>query len=134
MLSKKAQYALKAISYLVNKPLSEPISITEIAVAKKIPLKFLEVILLQLKREGVLDSKKGKSGGYFFAKSPANFSVATVIRVIDGPLSLLPCVSLYFYEKCEHCEEPVCSMNRIFSEARDATLKVLEKKTLQDLA
>lgn len=135
MLSKKAQYALQAIRYLVARENQDPVSISEIADAKNIPLKFLENILLGLKKNNILESKKGKGGGYFLDKGIAKkTSVATVIRVIDGPLSLLPCVSLYFYEKCEHCEESCCSINRIFSEARDATLKVLEKRMLKDLA
>lgn len=134
MLSKKAQYALKAIGYLVDQAGKGPVAITEIAGQKKIPLKFLESILLELRRHHILESKKGKGGGYYLDKPARSISIATVIRAIDGPISLLPCVSLYFYQKCEDCEETCCSMNRIFTEARDALLKVLEKKSLCDLA
>jgi len=133
MLSKKAQYALRAAAYLAGKFQSGPVQIAEIAEAKKIPLKFLENILLELRKAGILESKKGKGGGYYLQEIPANVPLARIIRTIDGPISMLPCVSLYFYEKCTDCEEEQCNLNRVFAETRDATLKVLEHRTLQDI-
>lgn len=133
MLSKKTQYALKAVSYLASRYQQGPVQITEIAENKKIPLKFLESILLQLKQADILNSKKGKGGGYFFDKPPESIPVARILRIMDGPISLLPCVSLYFHEKCEDCDEEQCRINKVFAEARDATLKILEKRTLKDL-
>jgi len=133
MLSKKAQYALKAAGYLASKFNSGPVSISEIAESKKIPLKFLENILLELKNAGILESKKGKGGGYYFVSAPEMTSLAKVIRTVDGPIALLPCVSLYFYEKCAECDEAHCKMKRVFAEARDATLKVLEKRSIKDI-
>src|ERR1700735_4936960 len=133
MLSKKTQYAFQALMYLAEKENNEPVLIAEIAKKKKIPLKFLENILLELKNAGVLDSKKGKGGGYFFAKNPKDVPLATVMRLLDGPISLLPCVSLYFYERCKNCDEKSCGLHIVMSQVRDANLKILEKKTIADL-
>jgi Rrf2 family protein len=133
MLSKKTQYGLKALGYLAEKYSQGPVLIAEIAKAKKIPLKFLENILLLLKQNGVLDSKKGKGGGYYLSVAPKNISIARAIRIIDGPIALLPCVSINFYEKCADCDEENCGLKRTMALVRDATLKVLEKKNLTDL-
>ena len=110
-----------------------PILISEIARKKKIPIKFLENILLELKNVGILDSKKGKGGGYFFKESPSNITLAKVMRLLDGPIALLPCVSLNFYERCKNCDEKSCGLRDTLIMARDATLKILEKKTVADL-
>ena len=133
MLSKKAQYAIKALEYLAYRYEQGPILISEIAEKKHIPIKFLENILLELRKADILESKKGKGGGYLLKTSPDQIVVANVIRVIDGPISMLPCVSLYFYKPCETCDPDNCRIRVLFSEARDAVLNVLEKKTLQDL-
>lgn len=133
MLSKKTQYALKAASYLAEKYNKGPISIQEISEKKQIPLKFLENILLQLKNEGVFESKKGKGGGYFLPSPPEEIQVAKIIRIIEGPISMLPCVSLYFYKKCDDCNEVNCKINKVFADVRDATLGVLEKRSLKDI-
>ena len=133
MLSKKSQYALKALSYLVEKQNEGPILISEIAEKKKIPLKFLENILLELKKANILDSKKGKGGGYFFSKNPQDISLARIIRLVNGPIAMLPCVSLNFYEKCTNCTEDHCSLHDVLIEVRDATLAILEKKSLLEL-
>lgn len=133
MLSKKAQYALKALSYLTEKYDKGPVLIFEIAERKQIPIKFLENILLQLKYADVLESKKGKGGGYFLKQHPSKVPVARILRIIDGPIAMLPCVSLYFYKKCDDCQEKVCRINRMFCEVRDATLSILEKRTLMDI-
>ena len=133
MLTKKSQYAFKALTYLADKQENGPVLISEIAKKKKIPLKFLENILLELKKAGILESKKGKGGGYFFRKDPAQVQMATIIRLIDGPISMLPCVSLYFYERCKNCDEKRCGLHDIMTEVRDVTLKVLENRTLKDL-
>ena len=134
MLSKKSQYAFKALSYLAARFNQGPVLISEISKKKKIPLKFLENILLELKLIGVLDSKKGKGGGYFLIKHPAKVRVADIIRKVNGPIAMLPCVSLYFYERCKNCDEKKCALHDIMIEVRDVTLNVLEKRTLVDLA
>lgn len=133
MLSKKSQYAIKALSYLVSKGDHAPVLISEIAENKKIPLKFLENILLELKKADILDSKKGKGGGYFFKQNPANVSLLKVIRLINGPIAMLPCVSLNFYQKCCDCNETHCGLHDIMVEVRDATIAVLEGKYITDL-
>lgn len=134
MLSKKSQYAFKALTYLTRYPDRGPILISEIARKKKIPLKFLEIILLELKKAGILGSKKGKGGGYFLVADPDEVPLSKVMRLIDGPIALLPCVSLNFYEKCKNCDEKVCGLNKVMIQVRDATLSVLEQRTLADLA
>jgi Rrf2 family protein len=134
MLSKKSQYAFQALMYLSEKEKDGPVLIAEISKKKKIPLKFLENILLELKKAGILESKKGKGGGYFFGKDPGLVTLATVMRLIDGPISLLPCVSLYFYEKCSNCDEKHCGLRDVLIQVRDANLKLLERKTIADLS
>src|SRR5260221_7757412 len=105
MLSKKTQYAFQALMYLAEKGKEGPVLIAEIAKKKKIPLKFLENILLELRKAGLLESKKGKGGGYFFKVDPKDIRLAQVMRLIEGPIALLPCVSLNFYQKCKDCDE-----------------------------
>jgi Rrf2 family protein len=133
MLSKKAQYAIKALEYLVEQDSKQPVLISEISEKKQIPLKFLENILLELKKAGILESKKGKGGGYLLSNPPQQTTIASVIRIIDGPIAMLPCVSLYFYQPCDSCDQSSCQINVLFAEARDAVLGVLENKTLQNL-
>ncbi len=129
----KSQYAFKALTYLSEKFNEGPVLISEIAKKKKIPLKFLENILLELKKADILDSKKGKGGGYFLKKSPDKVKVASVIRLINGPIAMLPCVSLYFYERCKNCDQKHCGLHDMMIEVRDATLNIVENRTLKDL-
>lgn len=133
MLSKKSQYAFKALTYLTEKYQQGPVLISEISKKKKIPLKFLENILLELKKADILDSKKGKGGGYFLNQNPAKVKMATIIRLINGPIAMLPCVSLYFYERCKNCNEKHCGLHDMMIEVRDVTLKIVENRTLNDL-
>ena len=133
MLSKKTQYAFKALTFMAERKKDGPVLIAEIAKKKKIPLKFLENILLELKKAGLLESKKGKGGGYFFKVEPKDIPLAMVMRLIEGPIALLPCVSLNFYEKCKDCDEKKCGLNRVMNEVRDNTLAILENKTESDL-
>src|SRR5215813_15248815 len=133
MLSKKAQYAFKALMYMAEKKDNQPVLIAEISKKKKIPLKFLENILLELKKAGILESKKGKGGGYYIKDHPSKTHMANVIRIVDGPIAMLPCVSLYFYERCKNCNEQYCALHDTMILVRDATLGILEHRTLQDL-
>ena len=133
MLSKKTQYALKALGYLAGKYGEGPVLISTISEAKKIPIKFLETILLEFKQAGILESKKGKGGGYYLVANPKKTSLASAIRIVGGPIALIPCVSLNFYEKCTDCDEATCGLNKAMLSTRDATLKILEKKTLMEL-
>ena len=134
MLSKKTQYALQALSYMVEKHSDDPILIAEIASQKNIPIKFLENILLSLRKAGILESKKGKHGGYFFAQAPEKIKLSSIFRIIEGPIALLPCVSLNFYEKCADCNEKKCGINKVMAAVRDNTLAILDNKTVSDLS
>jgi Rrf2 family protein len=133
MLSKKSQYAFKALAYLTEKFNEGPVLISEISTKKKVPLKFLENILLELKKAGILESKKGKGGGYYLKKDPAEIKVVTIVRLVNGPVAMLPCVSLNFYKRCDNCDETSCGLHDIMIQLRDASLTVLENKTLIDL-
>lgn len=133
MLSKKTQYAFRALVHLAEYYGREPVRISSISEEQKIPLKFLENILNELKKANILESKKGKGGGYSLKVSPKNINLATVIRLINGPIALLPCVSLNFYERCMDCNEETCGIRKMMIIARDATLKVLEQKTLENM-
>lgn len=133
MLSKKTQYAFHALIYLAEHSETGPVLISEIAEQKNISLKFLENILLELKNAGILGSKKGKGGGYYLLRPPKEIMLARIIRLLDGPIALLPCVSLNYYERCENCDEATCGLKEIMSKVRDATLKLLENKSLQDI-
>lgn len=134
MLSKKTKYGLKAMAYLARNVEFQPILISEISRNESIPQKFLEGILLDLKNSGLLASKKGKGGGYYLLKPADQISLASIIRVLDGPIALLPCVSINYYQKCDDCkDEETCSLNRVMMKVRDKTLKVLESQSLNDL-
>ena len=134
MLSRKTKYGLKALTYIAKQPIKETVLIQEIADAENISKKFLESILLSMRKAGFLGSKKGKGGGYYLIKTPDQVKMAAVIRVLEGPIALLPCVSLNFYEHCDDCPtEEQCSIHNLMIEVRDQTLKVLENKTLADL-
>ncbi|WP_130734271.1 Rrf2 family transcriptional regulator [Flavobacterium sp. J27] len=135
MLSRKTKYGIKALIYIAKQDDLMPVLISEISEKENISKKFLEAILLDLKKIGLVGSKKGKGGGYYLLKNPKDISVATIIRFLDGPIALLPCVSLNFYEKCDDCpSEETCSLNKLMIQVRDNALNVLEKKTLHDLA
>lgn len=135
MLSKKTKYGLKALIYIAKRPGQVPVLISEISEKERIPKKFLETILLDLKKFGVVGSKKGKGGGYYLLRSPKDITAASLIRILDGPIAMLPCVSLNFYEPCSDCpHEEVCALNRFMAEVRDNTLQLLQTKSLHDIA
>jgi Rrf2 family protein len=134
MLSQKAKYALQALAHLASHYKEEaPVLIGTIANERRIPIKFLEAILVQLRNHNILTSVRGRGGGYRLADHPKKISLAKVIRAVDGPIAMLSCVSLNFYEPCENCDEKTCGINPVMAEARDAVLKVLEKRTLNDI-
>lgn len=134
MLSKRTKYGIKALVYLARKDKNIPTNIAEISESENISRKFLESILLTLKKSGILGSKKGKTGGYYLIKEPLEVKMSTVLRVLEGPIAMVSCVSLNFYEKCEDCpNEDVCTVNALMRDVRDSTLDVLNGKTLADL-
>lgn len=134
MLTKKTKYAVKALMALARNKDNHPMLISDIAEREQLPKKFLEAILLELKRNGFLGSKKGAGGGYYLLKKAEEIKMASVIRIIDGPIALLPCVSLNFYERCEECSnEPYCGIRDVMKDVRDATLKILTETSIGDL-
>lgn len=134
MLSKKTKYALHALTYLAKKDANEPTLILEIAENSRIPRKFLESILLDLKKQGILNSKMGKGGGYFLRQTPSEIQISTIIRLFNGPIALLPCVSLNYYQRCDECtDEKTCGLNKVFIDVRNETLRILENKSIQDI-
>ena len=133
MLSKKAKYALKAMLYLAREGDRGPVLIAEIADREGIPKKFLEAILLALKNRGLLASRKGKGGGYALARPAAVVTFGEIVRIMDGPLAPVPCVSATAYHPCEECgDEGHCAIRIVMQEARDALASVLDGTTLAD--
>lgn len=134
MLSKKTKYALHALTYLGKHRENKTVLIQDIAEEHGISHKFLENILLELRKAGYLGSKKGKGGGYYLIKEPIDIPLSRVIRLLDGPIALLPCVSINYYEPCAECkDEAHCGINKVLAQVRDETLKILENKSLQDI-
>lgn len=130
-LSKKSKYGLRALLALAQKADQGPVLIADLARQERIPKKFLEFILLTLKNKGILQSKKGKGGGYFLGRRPEEIHLSEVIRALDGPLAALPCVSQTAYRKCEECkDEATCGIRSVMKEVRDATAAILDRETL----
>jgi Rrf2 family protein len=135
MLSKKTKYGLKALTYLAGQTDNKPVQIAEIAKKENISQKFLESILLSLRKTGFLGSKKGKGGGYYLIKNPKEILMTDVMRILEGPIAMVPCVSLNFYEKCNDCpDEENCSVHALMLKVRDSALEVYRNNTLADLA
>jgi Rrf2 family protein len=133
MLSQKARYALKALFALAACPPGAPATIAEIAATARAPRKFLEQILLELKKRGLVHSHRGKRGGYTLGRSAEKITFAEVIRAIDGPLALVPCASATAYRRCDDCpDEAACALRRVMMAAREATAGILERCTLLD--
>lgn len=134
MLSKKTKYAIRALIALGEQFGGESMNILSISQKEKIPKKFLEQILLEMRNAGFLFSKKGAGGGYSLLKNPAEINLVHVMRLTGGPIAQLPCVSLNFYQKCEECkDEATCGIRATFMSVRDATLKILSETTIADL-
>nr|WP_321235822.1 Rrf2 family transcriptional regulator [uncultured Psychroserpens sp.] len=134
MLSKKTKYGIKALTFLARQDSSKPVSIATISKSENISVKFLESILLTLKKNGILGSKKGIGGGYYLLKNPKDVPMTTVMRILEGPIAMVPCVSLNYYEKCDDCpDEDKCAVHRLMIQIRDNSLKVFRNTTLADL-
>jgi Rrf2 family protein len=134
MLSKKSKYAIKALLRLAEHPPGEPMRIADLARAEQIPAKFLEFILLGLRNNGVLQSRKGKGGGYLLARDPAQIYLGQIVRMFDGPLAPVPCASQTAYQRCADCRnEAVCGVHLAMKEVRDATARVLDGTSLASL-
>ena len=133
MLSQKTRYAIKALLELASIPPGDSLSSAEIAVRRDIPAKFLEAILAELKRDGLVRGRRGRGGGYQLGQGPEEISFGTVVRLMEGPLALLPCVSQTQYRRCADCkDERTCELRILFREVRDSTAAILDKRTLAD--
>lgn len=134
MISQKAKYAFKALLSLARATENGvPIPIRDIAVRDKIPQSFLEHILLDLKRHGLVASRRGKEGGYILLRDPKQISLGQVLRLIDGPVAPLPCLSRTAYRRCMDCaDEGSCTVRRIFTQVYEATTAILDQTTLHD--
>jgi Rrf2 family protein len=133
-LSRKARYALRALYALAADEARGPVLIAELAEREKIPRKFLEAILLELKNAGVLRSKKGKGGGYALARPSERITIGEVVRVIDGPLAPIPCASERNFVRCEECtDEATCGTRQVMKKVRDAIAAILDTTTLADV-
>ena len=136
MLSSRAKYALRAVAHLAGRYADEAwVLAPEIAEAEEIPRKYLGFILIELRDNALLVSRRGRYGGYRLARPPADIAAADVIRIIDGPLALTPCASLTRYGACPDCISPdLCSLQPMLKRARDAVAKVLETYSIAQLA
>jgi Rrf2 family protein len=133
MLSQKARYALRALYALASRPPGSTAMIAEIAAEARAPRKFLEQILLELKKRGIVHSHRGKHGGYGLGRSADKITFAEIIRAIDGPLALSPCVSVTAYRRCDDCvDEATCVTRKVLLAVRDATADILENRTLAE--
>lgn len=131
MLTVKAKYALRAMLDLAAAPSSRPVFIADIARRQDIPRRFLENILIELKKSGLVVSHRGKHGGYALARSAEDISFAEIIRISDGPLALAPCASKTAYRRCDDCrDEATCTVRRVLLEVREATAAILERTSL----
>jgi Rrf2 family protein len=134
ILSKKTRYAIVALTRLAREYGNGPLQIKEIAVDEKIPQSFLENILLELRKLGILGSKLGKSGGYFLLKKPEDVNLAEIIRHFEGTIALMYCVSEKAYQPCEFCkDESNCEIRKVFKEIRDTTYGILSRTNLKSL-
>lgn len=134
MISKKAKYAINALVYLAQQPANEPIQISVISASENISRKFLESILFVLRNAGMVNSKKGKVGGYYLLLPPEEIHMAEIMRLFDGPIALLPCVTHKYYQKCLECkDEAHCGIRDVFSDIRRETVKMLKGATLAEI-
>lgn len=133
MISKKTKYGLKALIHLAQKYDQGPILIADLAHDERIPKKFLENILLLLKNNGILQSRKGKGGGYYLGRHPSKITFGQAIRVMEGPLAPVPCVSETAYAKCSECEnEQTCGIRLVMKDVREAIAGILDGTSLAD--
>jgi Rrf2 family protein len=135
LLSQKAKYALRALLMLARQAPGEMVLVGDIADEQSVPKKFLELILLELRKHGLLFSQRGRGGGYTLARPPESITFGQVIRIVDGPIAPLPCASITGYRRCADCQdERTCEIRRVMRRVRDATAEILDSTTLADAA
>lgn len=133
LISQRAKYALRALVALAKAPPERPLMISDISREQAIPKKFLEQILLEMKRAGIVMSRRGRLGGYALQRAPGQVTFGEVLRLIDGPIAPLPCLSKIAYRRCADCaDEASCEIRRVFARVTVATREVLDNTTLAD--
>ncbi len=133
MLTQKTRYALRALLYLIEEGHGDAVQLQRIAETQKIPRKFLELIMLDLKSLGIVKSARGPKGGYRMSRHPRSISFGDVVRGLEGPIALVPCASVNFYKKCGDChDEETCAIRRLFVQVRDRSLDLLNSVSLED--
>lgn len=134
MLSRKAKYAIKALLGLAEQRGDGPVRIVDLARQQSLPRKFLELILLELRNTGMVQSRKGKGGGYLLARAPERIMLGQVVRMFDGPLAPVPCASQTAYVRCADCaDEATCGVRLAMKQVRDATARILDHTSLAGL-
>ena len=134
MLSNRTKYALKAMIALADAHDKGPVLVADLAEREGIPKKFLELILLDMKNAGFVQSKKGKGGGYYLRRTPMEIKMGQIVRMFDGPLALLPCVSQTAYVQCSECrDEKLCGLRLVMKDVRDSTARILDSTSLADV-
>src|SRR3954453_4198058 len=127
MISKKTKYALMALNYLAEQPIGQPVLMAELAAAENIPRKFLEFILLSLRKGGILQSRVGKGGGYYLSLSPSRITIGSIVRILEGDLAPVQCLSESNYERCEECgDEKTCGIRLVMADVHKALAGVLD--------
>ena len=133
MLAQKPRYALRSLLYLAETHVGHPVRLAEIAETQQVPPKYLELIMLDLKKAGLVESVRGPKGGYQLARRPETISFGEIVRVMEGPIALVPCASVNFYARCGDChDEASCAIRRIFALVRDRSAELLEGISLSD--
>ncbi|HVY52751.1 MAG TPA: Rrf2 family transcriptional regulator [Devosia sp.] len=133
MISQKAKYALRALLALAKAPPETSLMISEISASQAIPKKFLEQILLELKRAGIVMSRRGRLGGYVLLRPADRLTFGEVLRLIDGPIAPLPCLSKIAYRRCADCrDEATCEIRHVFEGVVRAQREVLDHTTFAD--
>ncbi|MEQ1887465.1 MAG: Rrf2 family transcriptional regulator [Bryobacteraceae bacterium] len=135
MLSQRGRYALKALTHLARAPEGETRQVIGIAEAENIPRKFLEAIMTDLRNAELVVGTRGKNGGYVLARRAETIMFGDIIRAIDGPLAMVPCVSKLFYKRCDDCvDEDACAIRQIMASVRDEVSAILDKTSLAQAA
>ena len=135
MISQKTRYALRALLYLVELGKGAPVQLAAIAETQQVPRKYLELIMLDLKKAGLVTSTRGPKGGYLLARDPDDISFGEIVRVMEGPIALVPCASVNFYARCGDChDEATCAIRRAFAMVREQSATLLEGISLGQAA
>ncbi|HEV2748538.1 MAG TPA: Rrf2 family transcriptional regulator [Allosphingosinicella sp.] len=135
MISQKTRYALRSLLYLVEEGQGAPVQLARIAETQRVPRKYLELIMLELKKAGIVASVRGPAGGYRLAMAAERVSFGDVIRIMDGPIALVPCASVHFYANCGDChDEATCAIRKVLAMVREASAGILERTSLAEAA